>query len=60
MQTLPRIDVFMHFEGMGRSITFHAENRGAPRIACADFMPEPGKDIIFMEVHLKGKKNMKE
>ena len=45
----------MYFEGMGRSITFHAENRGARRIACADFMPEPGKDIIYMEVHLKGK-----
>ena len=60
VRTLSRSDLFMYFEGMGRSITFHAENRGAPRIACADFMPVKGKDIIYIKVHLKGKENMKE
>ena len=41
-----------------RSKKFHEKDKSVSRIAWSDIGPSISRDIIYMEVHLKGKKYM--
>ena len=41
---------------MGRSVVFHAENKGAPRLACADIVPLEGE--MSKKYQLSGMKDV--
>ena len=49
---------FLFNLALGRSVTFHAENGGPKRIACADIIPELESNTIYLQIHLQGKKYM--
>lgn len=47
--------MFGHHSVLGRSLVFHHENKGAPRLACADTVPDPASDVVKISFSVNNK-----